>query len=113
MGARSRERHSRKWRSANRQSEDWRTRNSTQRSEPNWNSDLVTTEMPKGRSQENPIHRPPIPTPDHSVTETKATSLLQRGRIRASSAVATLRRTVNVKTIARNRDVILTQNAGW
>src|SRR6202035_2728401 len=77
------------------------------------NSGLVATEMPKGESQENPIHRPPIPTPDHSTTETKATSLLQSGPIRASSSITTFLCTVKVNTIARNRDVIFTQNAGW
>src|SRR5215831_19318002 len=45
--------------------------------------------------QENPIHRPPTPTPDHSATETKATTLLHSGPMRASSPIATLRRTVN------------------
>ena len=60
---------------------------------------------------ENPIHRPPIPTADHSVTETRATSLLQSGP--TFSAIVTLRRTVKVKTSASNRDVIFTQNAMW
>src|ERR1700726_1801807 len=77
------------------------------------NSCLVATEMPKVQTQENPIHRPPLPTPDHNMTETKATTLLQSGPLRASSVIATLRRTVKVNTIARNKDVIFTQNAGW
>ncbi len=60
---------------------------------------------------ENPIHRPPIPTADQSVTETRATSLLQSGP--TFWAIVTLRRTVKVKMSASNRDVIFTQNAMW
>ena len=62
--------------------------------------------------QENPIHRPPMPTPDHSKTETTATSLLQSGPTRPSPAKVTFRRTVNVKTSARSNDVIFTAKAG-
>src|ERR1700680_365334 len=62
---------------------------------------------------ENPIQRPPIPTPAHSRTETTATTLLQSGRSRLSSVMITLRWIVKVKKIARNRHVILNQKASW
>src|SRR5467141_3918032 len=57
---------------------------------------------------ENPIHRPPAPTPNHNASDTSATSFSQGGRTRPSSAVVTFVRTVNVKTIARARHVIFT-----
>ena len=60
---------------------------------------------------ENPIQRPAAPTTDHNVTEATATSFLQTGLTRVSSAAATLRRTVKVKTIAGKRKVIFVQNA--
>jgi hypothetical protein len=40
---------------------------------------------------EKPIHRPPNPTPDHNMTETRATTLLQTGLNRVSPAAITLR----------------------
>ena len=64
-------------------------------------------------SYENPIQRPPMPTPDHSSTETTATVLLQMGLSRASSPMTTLRCTLKVKTIARSSDAILNQKAPW
>src|SRR6266581_4610689 len=65
------------------------------------------------RAYENTIQRPPMPTPDHSTTETTATTLLQIRLIRASSPMVTLRCTVNVKRMARNKDAIFIQNAAW
>src|SRR4029077_14888027 len=62
---------------------------------------------------ENPIQRPPIPTPAQSKTETTATTLLQMGLSRVSSFIVTLRWIVKVKTIARNRHDIFNQKASW
>jgi hypothetical protein len=60
---------------------------------------------------ENPIQRPPAPTPNHNASETTATSLCQIGRIFDSSARVTFRRTVKLKIIASASDDIFTQNA--
>lgn len=60
---------------------------------------------------EKPIHRPAAPTTDHNVTETRPTSLPHSGPTRASLAVATLRRTVKVKTMAGKRKVIFVRKA--
>jgi len=60
---------------------------------------------------ENPISRPAIPTQDHKESDTQATSLLRRGFTLVSSAIATLRWSVNVKTSARKKAVIFTQKA--
>jgi hypothetical protein len=59
---------------------------------------------------ENPIHRPPAPTPNQSASDVSPTILRQTGATRPSSATTTFRRTVNVKSIANNNDHIFTQN---
>ncbi len=63
--------------------------------------------------REKPLHQPPIPTPDHSASDTTATTLAQTGFNRLSSDKITLRWIVKVKMMARKRDVIFSQNAGW
>ena len=66
----------------------------------------------EGRVQaEKPIQRPLAPTPNHSANDTTATSLNHNGRTRVSSAIVTVRRIVNVNSIARPRLIIFTQNA--
>ncbi len=55
------------------------------------------------------IKRPPAATLIQSTMETSATSLAQTGLTRVSSALVTLRRIVNVKTIAAARMYIFAQ----
>jgi hypothetical protein len=64
-----------------------------------------------GNLQENPIHLPATPTPSHRVSETTATILFQSGAVLGSSAVAALRRTVNVNTTARSSNSIFIRKA--
>lgn len=46
--------------------------------------------------QKNPMPRPPMPTPVHRAIDPSATSFLQNGPTRVSSAAKTVRRIVNV-----------------
>src|SRR5437870_1977153 len=63
-------------------------------------ANAITTAMKTGRndmgspSYENPIHRPPAPTDDHSKSDANATALLTRRDTSISSDSVTLRRTV-------------------
>ena len=59
---------------------------------------------------ENPIHRPPAPTPNHSASETSATSFITIGDTRPSPASVTFRRTVSAKMVPSSRQIIFTAN---
>src|SRR3989442_6603751 len=76
-----------------------------------YNRTAGSNEPSTSNVQYNPIAFPPIPTPDQRAIEISATSLPQKGPTRASSAMTTARRTVNVKPRAKNRQIILNQNA--
>ena len=62
-------------------------------------------------AQEKPIHLPQIPTVDHNRIESTAAALPHTGPTRSGSASATLRMTVNVKSMASSSEIIFTQNA--
>ncbi len=59
---------------------------------------------------ENPIQRPPAPTPNHSASDTSATSFITSGGTRPSPASVTFRRTVSAKIVPSSRQIIFTAN---
>ena len=59
---------------------------------------------------ENPTQRPPAPTPNHSISDTSATSFITAGDTRPSPACVTFRRTVSAKMVPSSRQIIFTAN---